>query len=139
MLKPSEKSETGPGLDPTKRWIAAYSFLSFVEVVVVQKVLWCIPLAERFPVEDFLFGTLPNFFAATAITALIYVLLRKYETKKRLAIAILISIGGLTLWEIIETLRDPFDFYDILFTIIGSLVTALFIMLLEKRSSAKSH
>ncbi|CEJ71061.1 hypothetical protein [Chryseobacterium oranimense] len=88
-------------------------------------------------VQDFLQGTLPNFFAATGICAslfIFYKLIFFTDTSftKKLAFSTLFTFFGLAAWEVIQYyMGSPMDIYDILMTISGCVMTAGFIMIVH--------
>ncbi|WP_347216148.1 hypothetical protein [Chryseobacterium sp.] len=93
-------------------------------------------------IQDFLQGTLPNFFAATGICASIFIfykLLFRADTpfSKKLIFSTLFTFFGLVLWEVIQFfMGSPMDIYDMLMTALGCAMTAGFILIIysEKRS-----
>lgn len=94
-------------------------------------------------VQDFLQGTLPNFFAATGICASIFVfykLLFRTDTSssKKLIFAILFTFFGLIFWEVIQFLMgSPMDIYDVLMTALGCILTAGFIKFLYSEKTSQ--
>lgn len=93
--------------------------------------------------QDFLQGTLPNFFAATGICACLFIFYRLiFRThasfKKKLLFATLFTFFGLILWEVIQYfMGSPMDIYDILMTTLGCILTAGFILFLYSERSTQ--
>jgi hypothetical protein len=85
------------------------------------------------PEIDFLQGTLPNLFAATAFCAIFFIyykLIFRIDSSfnKRLILSTLFTFLGLIIWEVIQYfMGSRIDFYDILMTAIGCILTATFI------------
>lgn len=88
----------------------------------------------------FLQGTLPNFFAATGLTCIIFSSIKSLQLfpNKQNAIIIygtsLFVFAGLTLWEFVRFWfgQIPIDYYDILMTLFGCVLTVIFLMALTK-------
>ncbi|UFH31414.1 hypothetical protein LNP04_15780 [Chryseobacterium sp. C-71] len=87
------------------------------------------------PEINFLQGTLPNLFAATAFCAIFFIyykLIFRIDSSfnKKLIFSTLLTFLGLVIWEIIQYfMGSRIDFYDILMTTIGCILTAAFIKL----------
>ena len=90
------------------------------------------------PTVDFLQGTLPNFFAATGFCAVFFIYYKLiFQTdnsfNKKLMFSTLFTFAGLIIWEIIQYfMGSPMDFYDIVMTTIGCILTAGFIQQLYR-------
>ena len=119
------------------RRIAICEILSFVGVIIIKGVLRPMHLGLS-DTGIFLMGTLPNFFAATGFVALFFLISEIHSDKvaflkssvARLNASTALTIVGLSVWEVIETLfGSRIDPYDIAMTIAGSLCSYLFIQL----------
>lgn len=111
--------------------ILYWSICSFIMIPIIR-----IIRTQHFKLNaplQFLQGTLPNFFAATAICALMFsynkVIFNKDEkVYKKLWFASIFTFVCLTLWEVIEKfLGSPIDIYDIFMSALGCLLTCIFI------------
>ena len=85
----------------------------------------------------FLQGTLPSLFGASGYLALFFVFHKvlksnsnNYKLINSVVFAFLLTFGGLTFWELIRTVIYPFDFYDIIMTFLGCLISLLLISVL---------
>ena len=85
----------------------------------------------------FLMGTLPSLFGAAAYVIIIFVFHKmiqshhqKFQLNQSLIIANSVSFFGLTLWELIRTIIYPLDFWDIVASFIGCIVSTLLIAIL---------
>jgi hypothetical protein len=91
-------------------------------------------LSETF---DFLQGTLPNLFAGAIFCVLAFVNYGAFKKKaytilRKLIFAFIFSFLGLTLWEYFQYFMGyPIDYFDILMTALGSLLTIILILLLR--------
>jgi uncharacterized BrkB/YihY/UPF0761 family membrane protein len=85
----------------------------------------------------FLQGTLPNFFAGAMFYVIAFIYYRAFypnenSLKRRLLFAFLFSFLGLTIWEFIQYLMAyPIDYFDIIMTALGNVLTIIIILLLR--------
>ena len=129
--------------DPKHRIISLWAGLSIVSVILIQRII----RPSHFKLsafENFLQGTLPNFFSATGLCAIAFLYYKlfvcsehtKNELLKRLIFASFFAFIGLTLWELIQYfIGFPVDYADILMTAIGCIVTSIFIVIIYKFKS----
>ncbi|SIS79016.1 hypothetical protein SAMN05421786_102109 [Chryseobacterium ureilyticum] len=93
--------------------------------------------------QDFLQGTLPNFFAATGIFASVFIFYKLLfrtdaSSSKKLIFSTLFTFFGLILWEVIQYfMGSPMDIYDVLMTILGCILTGGFIQILYSENSSQ--
>lgn len=84
---------------------------------------------------DYLQGILPNFFATTGICSLIFFYLNMFYGLKRdkcILLAISFTFIGLSLWEFIQySMGYPIDLNDIQMTVLGCILTVIFIKLIN--------
>ncbi|RXP64656.1 hypothetical protein EC396_01405 [Lutibacter sp. HS1-25] len=121
---------------PRMRILSYWAIVSFLGIVIIKTIIRPknLHLSGTF---DFLQGTLPNFFAGSGFCVIAFVYFRAFyihenSLTKRLLFAFLFSFLGLTLWEFIQFFMGyPIDFYDILMTAMGNLLTIIIVVLLK--------
>lgn len=113
-------------------WLLLSAFgIAIIKTIVRPRHLH---LSETF---EFLQGTLPNFFAGAIFCVLGFVYYSAFQTytfsiRRRLLFAFLFSFLGLVSWEYIQYFMGyPIDYYDILMTALGSLLTIIIILILR--------
>lgn len=95
-------------------------------------------------VQDFLQGTLPNFFAATGICASVFIFYKLFfrvdaSSSKKLIFSTLFTFFGLILWEVVQYfMGSPMDIYDMLMTTLGCILTAGFILILYSEKPSQT-
>lgn len=120
----------GLRLRPELYWYATFA-VCFVAFQQVQDNFRLNYKGSNYFVKYFL-GVAPNLFPAIGIPALFLVIIpqfgikknSKWMTSKKHVTSIFISNIGLILWEVMQqfTSKGRFDWHDILWTIIGSLI-----------------
>jgi len=121
---------------PKLKILVFWLFFSVFGIITIKTVLRPKHLNLSRPF-DFLMGTLPNFFAGAmfcVIAFVYYSALKKKESTLtgRLIFAFLFSFIGLTLWEYIQHFMGyQIDYFDIIMTALGNLLTIIAILLLQ--------
>ncbi len=121
---------------PKLKILIYWVFISALGITIIKTIIRPkhLLLSETF---DFLQGTLPNFFAGAMFCALAFVYysafyINENSILRRLIFAFLFSFLGLTIWEYIQYFMGyPFDYYDILMTAFGNLLTVIIIILIR--------
>lgn len=121
---------------PKLKILLYWFFFSVFGVIIIKTVIRPkhIQLSESF---DFLQGILPNFFAGAMLCVLAFIYSSTFYRVKnamwqRLIIASLISFLGLTLWEYLQYFMGyPIDYFDILMTAFGNLLTVIIVLALR--------
>lgn len=124
---------------PKLRILTYWALFSFFGIAIIKMVI----RPKHYHLSEtltFLQGTLPNFFAGAIFFVLAFLNYRFLHINKesflsRLIFAFLFSFLGLTLWEYLQYLiwRYPIDYFDILMTAIGNIITIILIFLLRIR------
>jgi len=115
--------------------LCIYAVLSFLAVSFIKLYV----RNQHFELNatlDYLQGTLPNFFAATGISSIIfcnpYLRNKIGGYKRRLLYASVFTFAGLTGWEYIQYFMGfPIDYNDILMSFIGCIITVGFVLILK--------
>ena len=121
---------------PKMRVLSYWAILSFFGVIIIKTIIRPkhLHLSDTF---DFLQGTLPNLFAGSGLFVITFVYFRalynnENSIMKRISFAFAFSFFGLTLWELIQYFMGfPIDYFDILMTGIGNLLSIFLVYLLR--------
>lgn len=113
-----------------------WAMLSFLGVIIIKTIIRPnhFQLSNTF---NFLQETLPNFFAGSGVFVIAFVYykafyINKNSITKRIIVAFASSFLGLTTWEFIPYYMGfSIDYYDVLMTGLGNLVSILIIVLLR--------
>lgn len=124
------------------RIIRTWGFVSFLFIVIIKGIIRPMNI-ELSKCGTLLQGILPNFFASTGYTAIVFLLstyvLYKKKNKlfitKTLIFAILFSFSGLFIWEYLQYFiwRYPVDYFDIIASAVGAALTGIFIFFISKQ------
>lgn len=113
---------------PKIKLLLYWALISFLSIIAIKGILRPkhLDISDTF---NFLLGTLPNFFAGSGLFVISFIYFKAFypnenSLKIRLFVAFLISFLGLTLWEVLQYFMGfSIDYYDILMTAFGNLVT----------------